>query len=114
MPLVGGESFLNAQAAPPKGEKLDVPLLELDGVSKVYGAVTALQAAFRGRRERRRVAARLEEAARRREQEAADGGLCSPFVPTNDDAVDAFTRHAAPCLHRELLREFWYSTQCIY
>ena len=42
VPLVGGESFLNAQAAPPKGEALDVPLLELDGVSKVYGSVTAL------------------------------------------------------------------------
>ncbi len=42
VPLVGGESFLHAQAAPPKGEKLDVPLLELDGVSKVYGSVTAL------------------------------------------------------------------------
>jgi len=42
VPLVGGASFLHAQAAPPKGEALDVPLLELDGVSKVYGSVTAL------------------------------------------------------------------------
>ena len=42
VPLVGGESFLSAQAAPPKGETLDVPLLELDGVSKVYGTTTAL------------------------------------------------------------------------
>ncbi|WP_224815390.1 ABC transporter ATP-binding protein [Hasllibacter sp. MH4015] len=42
VPLVGGESFLTSQGTPPKGEKLDQPLLELDGVSKVYGAVTAL------------------------------------------------------------------------
>ncbi len=42
VPLVGGDSFLSAQASPPKGEKLDQPLLELDGVSKQYGAVTAL------------------------------------------------------------------------
>ena len=42
VPLVGGESFLDPLASPPLQAKSDVPLLELDGVSKVYGDVTAL------------------------------------------------------------------------
>ncbi|MEM9641163.1 MAG: ABC transporter ATP-binding protein [Pseudomonadota bacterium] len=43
VPLVGGESFLNPdqQAGAPKRETSE-PLLKFDGVSKVYGAVTAL------------------------------------------------------------------------
>lgn len=43
VPLVGGESFLNPdqQADAPKRETSE-PLLKFDGVSKVYGAVTAL------------------------------------------------------------------------
>ncbi|MEM7720897.1 MAG: ABC transporter ATP-binding protein [Pseudomonadota bacterium] len=45
VPLVGGDSFLDpAPAQPAQGFKTDdgTPLLELDGVSKVYGNVTAL------------------------------------------------------------------------
>lgn len=43
VPLVGGESFLDpAPAVPAKGESTQEPLLELRGVSKTYGAVTAL------------------------------------------------------------------------
>lgn len=43
VPLVGGESFLDpAPAVPAKGQGGETPLLELRGVSKVYGAVTAL------------------------------------------------------------------------
>ncbi|MEJ6395403.1 ABC transporter ATP-binding protein [Gymnodinialimonas sp. 2305UL16-5] len=42
VPLVGGESFLDASAAPPTITEAALPLLELDAVSKVYGAVTAL------------------------------------------------------------------------
>ena len=43
VPLVGGESFLNPekQAESPKRESSE-PLLRFDGVSKKYGAVTAL------------------------------------------------------------------------
>lgn len=45
VPLVGGESFLEDEVgAPPINRgKPGVPLLEFDGVSKSYGAVTALQ-----------------------------------------------------------------------
>ncbi len=45
VPLVGGESFLDAApATPAKGFTTDdgTPLLELNGASKTYGAVTAL------------------------------------------------------------------------
>ncbi|WP_424969826.1 ABC transporter ATP-binding protein [Dinoroseobacter sp. S76] len=44
VPLVGGESFLDAEvgAAPVKRGKEGVPLLEFKSVSKVYGDVTAL------------------------------------------------------------------------
>jgi len=42
VPLVGGESFLDPVAAPPRQEKSEVPLLELQSVSKTYGSVTAL------------------------------------------------------------------------
>ncbi|MEM8630920.1 MAG: ABC transporter ATP-binding protein [Pseudomonadota bacterium] len=45
VPLVGGESFLDDEVgAPPVNRgKPGVPLLEFSGVSKTYGAVTALQ-----------------------------------------------------------------------
>jgi len=43
VPLVGGESFLSpATVTAPSGEPAATPLLELKGVSKTYGAVTAL------------------------------------------------------------------------
>jgi len=43
VPLVGGESFLSpASVVAPTSEPAATPLLELKGVSKTYGAVTAL------------------------------------------------------------------------
>ena len=43
VPLVGGESFLDpSPATPATGHASEEPLLELKGVSKVYGDVTAL------------------------------------------------------------------------
>ncbi len=43
VPLVGGESFLDSTGSPPIQEDAgDVPLLEFQNVSRVYGSVTAL------------------------------------------------------------------------
>lgn len=49
-------------------------------------AATSLQALFRGRRERRRHGDIVREAKERREA----AGLTSPFVPTDDAAIEAF------------------------
>ena len=42
VPLVGGDSFLDSGAEPPRRERRDTPLLEFKGVSKSYGGVPAV------------------------------------------------------------------------